>query len=176
MVHTMLHGTQLPKNLWGEALAHAIWLKNRTSTKALEQTMPLQALIGTKPDLSELHKWGRRVVVHNTTNSKLGRWVGLDTESKASFIYLPDKTMVSIKHNFKFDHNYVLVSPNPSLNDPAPTEPKSIMDTPSTRSSPASQPDAPVNETTVAEGRGALVKWPIPVHPEHLHWRRDSHR
>src|SRR5882724_7444000 len=57
-VCTMLHGTQLPKNLWGEALAHTVWLKNCTSTKALEQTTPLQALTGTKLDLSELHKWG----------------------------------------------------------------------------------------------------------------------
>jgi len=54
----MLHGgtTQEPV---GEALTHTIWLKNCTSTKALGQTMPLQALTGTKPDLSELHKWGR---------------------------------------------------------------------------------------------------------------------
>ena len=68
----MLHGVQLPKNLWGEALAHAIWLKNHTSTKALEQTMLLQALTRTNLDLSKLHEWGRRVIVHDTTNSKLG--------------------------------------------------------------------------------------------------------
>ena len=72
-VHAMLHGAQLLKSLWGEALAHATWLKNRTSTKALEQVMPLQALTGAKPDLSEAHEWGRQVIVHNAANSKLGR-------------------------------------------------------------------------------------------------------
>jgi len=72
-VHAMLHGVQLPKSLWREALAHATWLKNRNSTKALEQTMPLQGLTGMKPDLSKLHEWGRRVIVHDTTNSKLSR-------------------------------------------------------------------------------------------------------
>ena len=32
-VHAMLHSAQLPKNLWGEALAHNVWLKNHTSTQ-----------------------------------------------------------------------------------------------------------------------------------------------
>jgi hypothetical protein len=31
-VHTMLHQSGLPKMLWGEALNHAIWLKNHSST------------------------------------------------------------------------------------------------------------------------------------------------
>jgi len=69
----MLHSTQLPKYLWGEVLMHAMWLKNQTSTKALEAATPLQALIGTKPDLSELQEWGKRVSVHDSTNSKLSR-------------------------------------------------------------------------------------------------------
>jgi len=68
--------------------------------------------------------------------------------------------MVSIEHNVKFDDDYILVSPNPSLNNPAPTEPESGLDAPSTRSSPASQPDVPVSNTTIAEGRGARVKQP----------------
>jgi transposase InsO family protein len=31
-VHAMLHQSGLPKMLWGEALHHAIWLKNHSST------------------------------------------------------------------------------------------------------------------------------------------------
>src|SRR5882724_2093839 len=68
--------------------------------------------------------------------------------------------MVSIENNVKFDHNYVLVPPNPSLNDPVPAEPESGMDTPRTRSSPASQPNVPVSNTAITEGRGARFKWP----------------
>ena len=33
--HALLHASKLPKNLWGEAINHVIWLKNRTTTKAL---------------------------------------------------------------------------------------------------------------------------------------------
>ena len=34
-VRAMLHASGLPKFLWAEAVRHAVWLKNRTSTKAL---------------------------------------------------------------------------------------------------------------------------------------------
>ena len=34
-VRAILHASGLPKFLWGEALRHVIWLKNRTSTKAV---------------------------------------------------------------------------------------------------------------------------------------------
>ena len=33
-VRAMLHGSGLPKFLWGEAVKHAVYLKNRASTKA----------------------------------------------------------------------------------------------------------------------------------------------
>jgi len=58
------------------------------------------------------------------------RWVRLDAESKASCIYWPDKTMVSIKQNVKFNCDYILVLPNLSLSDPGPVKPESGMDTP----------------------------------------------
>jgi transposase InsO family protein len=42
-VRAMLHAANLPRNLWGEALKHAVWLKNRTSTKALGGQTPYEA-------------------------------------------------------------------------------------------------------------------------------------
>ena len=35
-VHTLLHASGLPKNLWAEAARHVVWLLNRTTTKAVE--------------------------------------------------------------------------------------------------------------------------------------------
>ena len=52
-VHAMLHSTQLPKHLWGEALMHLVWLKSCTSTKVLETTTLLEALTSVKPNLSD---------------------------------------------------------------------------------------------------------------------------
>jgi transposase InsO family protein len=34
-VPALLHTSGLPQNMWGEALRHSTWLKNRTSTRAL---------------------------------------------------------------------------------------------------------------------------------------------
>ena len=83
-VCAMLHQSGLPKFLWGEAMLHANWLKNRTSTCTLDNMTPYEALISHKPNLSNLHEWGTKVWVHNATNSKLegqsniGCWVGYD--------------------------------------------------------------------------------------------------
>ena len=95
-VHAMLHQSGLPKFLWGEAVLHTNWLKNHTSTCALNNMTPYKALTGHKPNLSNLHEWGTKVWVHDATNSKLegrsniGRWVGYDEESThAHQIYWP---------------------------------------------------------------------------------------
>ena len=77
------HSSGLPKFLWGEALCHATWLKNRTATRALDGRTPYQALFGRPPDLSALQPWGTTVWVHDANGMKLdarareGRWLGL---------------------------------------------------------------------------------------------------
>jgi hypothetical protein len=79
----------LPKSLWGEALRHATWLKNRTATRALDGKTPFEALYGRPPDLSALRTWGTPVLVHNASGSKLNVhareacWLGLDVDAKA---------------------------------------------------------------------------------------------
>jgi hypothetical protein len=67
----MLHAGQLPKYLWGEAVKHAVYLKNRTPTKALDGKTPYKAYFGTKPNLAGLHEFGCKVWVHNTGGLKL---------------------------------------------------------------------------------------------------------
>ena len=57
----MLHQSELPKNLWAEAIHFAIWLKNRTSTRALGNTTPYERLYGQKPNLANVPEWGQQV-------------------------------------------------------------------------------------------------------------------
>lgn len=61
----MLRNSTLPKTLWIEALYHAIWLKNRSPTRALKKQgiTPWEALHKTKPDLSREKIWGSRAYV-----------------------------------------------------------------------------------------------------------------
>lgn len=121
-VRAMLHHSGLPKFLWGEALMHGVWLKNRTLTRALDHNMtPYEALTGKKPDLSNLHEWGTKVWVHDPNNSKLdarskvGCWVGFDNESTHGHrIYWPDRRTVSVERDVKFDDSYVMI---PSADD-----------------------------------------------------------
>jgi transposase InsO family protein len=53
-VWAVLHHSSLPKFLWGEAVLHAVWLKNQTSTCALKSLTPFEALTGKKLNLLNL--------------------------------------------------------------------------------------------------------------------------
>ena len=44
-VRAMLHASGLPKFLWGEAINHAVYLKNCTGTKALDGKTPYKAFL-----------------------------------------------------------------------------------------------------------------------------------
>jgi hypothetical protein len=60
-IRAMLHVSGQPKFLWGEVARHAMWLKNHTSTKAFDGTMPFEALTGDQLDLRGLQEWGYQV-------------------------------------------------------------------------------------------------------------------
>jgi len=86
-VHAMLYNSDLLHFLWGEAVNHATWLKNHTSTKALEGKMPFEAVHGKLPNLAGLPIWGARVWAHDKDALKIdscarfGRWVGYKSQS-----------------------------------------------------------------------------------------------
>jgi hypothetical protein len=107
-VRALLHDSGLPLFLWGEALHHVVYLKNRTWTKSSPGGTPYEILTGKKPDLSDLHPWGTRVFVHDTSGSKLegrakeGRWVGFDEESRGHRIYWPTRRSVTVERSITF--------------------------------------------------------------------------
>jgi hypothetical protein len=115
-VCAMLHQSGLPKFIWGDTIQHPVWLKNRTSTRALDNMTPYEALTGNKPNLSHLHEWGSKVWVHDSTNgklegrSKVGRWVGFNNDSThAHRIYWLVCHTVSIECNIKFDEHDIFI-------------------------------------------------------------------
>ena len=129
-VRAMLHTSGLPRNLWGEAVMHAVYLKNRTSTRALENETPYEMLTGKKPNLANLHEFGTKVWVHDDSGSKLdgrsriGRWVGFDEISNGHRVYWPDKLTVSVERSVKFDDNWVTVPRTVTLEgEPAGNKP-----------------------------------------------------
>jgi hypothetical protein len=107
-IRVFTHSSGLPKFLWGEALRHATWLKNRMATCALDGLTPYQAVFGCAPDVSRLRRWGAMVWVHVGNGDKFaarvhkGRWLGFDTESRAHRIYFPSSHSVATEHNVYF--------------------------------------------------------------------------
>src|SRR5713226_6887211 len=133
-VHAILHHSQLPKFLWGEATHFIVWLKNHTTTRALGKITPFEQLYGSKPDLGGVPEWGQRVWVHRAPGSKLdgraaeARWVGFDTNSThAHRVYWQGKNSVSVERNIKFSPATVTI---PSLppNTPNYTPPAGMAE------------------------------------------------
>ena len=95
--------------LWGEAISHVVWVKNRSATRALDGKTPYEMLCGEKPNIANVPEWGTRCWVHNDSGSKLdarareGHWVGYDPESTSAHrIYLPDRRIVAVERNVTF--------------------------------------------------------------------------
>ncbi len=107
-IQAFMHTSGLPKFLWGEALRHATWLKNRTATWALDGLTPHQALLGRAPNLSGLQRWGTTMWVHDANGTKLdahmckGHWLGFDTESHAHCVYFSATHNVTTECNVYF--------------------------------------------------------------------------
>ena len=100
---------QLPADLWGEALLHAVWLMNRTWTRALAVGRSPYEMVNDRPAiLDRLPIWGQVIWVHDTSGGKLdprareGRWVGFDTDSNAHRIYWPEKRSITVERSVTF--------------------------------------------------------------------------
>ena len=151
----VLHHSDLPKNLWAEALRNSVWLKNRTSTKALPNNItPYEKLYGIKPDLSGVPEWGQHIWVHSGTGSKLdargleARWIGFDADSThAHRVYWPNKRSISVERDVRFSiPGYILYPesshPYPQTQPPPPPPPG-----PPPAAPPAAPPAQPVQAT-----------------------------
>ena len=57
-VRALLSASGLPASLWGEALKHMVWIRNRSPTKALNGMTLYEALYGEKPTLKGVQEWG----------------------------------------------------------------------------------------------------------------------
>ena len=146
-IRALLHASGLPKNLWGEAARHVVWLLNRTSTKAVAGMTPFEAAFGKKPNLKGVREWGEKVWVRVEKGNKLGgrvregRWLGMDEESKGARVYWPDSKTVTVERNTYFDNSSVgrIEEEEAIINT---TNDLPVVNTPTNHASTA--PDAPV--------------------------------
>lgn len=189
-VRALLYTAHLPRNMWGEVLRHATWLKNRTSTRALGGMTPWQALYGSPPNLTGIKHFGKVVWVHDADGSKLdacareGHWLGFDVESHGHRIYWPATKTVNVEWNVYFavaarlegEHLDVPTSKT-SENEPLPPpNPSTLL--PALPPLPASGPPSPLSSLSsssshaVSEQLEALPEpepLPEPVHTHSTH-------
>ena len=93
----MLHASGLPMDFWPQAVKAAVYLRNRSPTRALTNATPYEAWRGDKPDLAHLRTFGCRAFMHldKTKRSKLEArsipviFVGYAPEAKAWLVYEP---------------------------------------------------------------------------------------
>jgi transposase InsO family protein len=106
---SILKDAGLSEAFWVEAMKTALYLLNRSPTGVL-QTTPYEALVGAKPDLSDLHVFGCDAYVYDEErlSKKLSdrSWKGifLGYEGKHQYrIYNPQDNQVYIRRDVRFN-------------------------------------------------------------------------
>ena len=161
-VWAILHHSGLPKNLWGEAIQFAVWLKNCTSTRALSNVTPYEHLHGEKPDLGGVPEWGQHVWVHHRSGSKLnaraieGRWVSFDIDSTHTHhIYWPSKHTISVEGDVKF------VQPTIAVHIPFSLQPEGEQQLPASQQGEVSP--STISDTTCVDISSQPSRLPVPT-------------
>ena len=123
----MLFAHDLPESLWPEAAAYAVYLKNRSPTRALPDMTPFEAFWGRKPNVAHLREFGVDcwVLRQDSQLHKLARksrpckFMGFSEESRAFRYYNPETRRVLTSRNVIFDKSAAALEGEPSV--PLPT-------------------------------------------------------
>jgi hypothetical protein len=113
MVRSMMLGAQLDQEFWVEAVATAVYLKNRSPHKVLREKTPYEMLNGRKPDLKHLKVFGcdAFILLPETQRSKLdaksvkGIFVGYGEADgvKGYKVYDPELSKVVVSRDVIFN-------------------------------------------------------------------------
>ena len=111
MTRSMLAGSNLPQKLWAETLTTAVYLRNRSCTKAVEGMTPFEVLYGKKPDVGHLRVFGCVCYAHIAKDERkkldvVARrclLIGYGTEVKGYRLYDPDREKVFFSRDVSFN-------------------------------------------------------------------------
>ena len=93
-VRSMLADVKLPHKFWAEALTTAVYLRNRSPTKAVERMTPFELWKGERPKVDHLRIFGCTSYAHVAKNErqKLDSYatkcvlLGYGSETKGEFL------------------------------------------------------------------------------------------
>ncbi len=158
----LLFDAGLPKFLWGEAILHAAWLRNRTTSKNTPGSTPHERGTGQKPNLSNLPCFGVTCWMHQENVGKLdpkskpARWVGYELQSKGHKVYWPDRHTVLVERNIRFEPDTVV------------TETVGVQGENSPPSGPATPPSPPPGPAATNPPAPNPAQPPAPAAPTNL--------
>ena len=97
-VRWMIHKAGLPLNFWAEAVATAVYLRNRSPTACIKEATPYECWHKEKPDISHLRVFGCNAFVHipDQKRRKLDQksirciFVGYPSNCKGYKLYNPE--------------------------------------------------------------------------------------
>lgn len=110
MVRSMLLGSKLSQNFWGEALSTAVYLRNRSPTKVLAKMTPYEAWFKEKPQVGHLRVFGCEAYAHipkderRKLDPKAGKCImlGYGAETKGYRLYCPSDNKVIFSRDVVF--------------------------------------------------------------------------
>lgn len=113
MVRAMLADSGLPKLFWAEALATAVYLRNRCPTKSVEGKTPFEALCCHKPKVGHLRVFGCTAYSHipKDERKKLDNkarkciFLGYSTNRKGYRLYDPERQRIVYSRDVKFNES-----------------------------------------------------------------------
>ena len=108
---SMLGYSKLPHKFWAEALSTAVYLRNRSPTKAVEEMTPFEAWVGEKPNVGHLRTFGCVAYAHvaKDERKKLDSkargciFLGYGTETKGYRLYDPKREKVFLSRDVVFN-------------------------------------------------------------------------
>ena len=109
----MLHDKNLPKELWAEAVYTAVYLVNRSLTKAVWNQTPIEAWSGRKPSVKHLKVFGsvcyaqipkeKRYKLDEVSEKCI--FVGYSSQSKGYRLYSLKTNKIIISRDVLFDES-----------------------------------------------------------------------
>ena len=126
MTRAMLAGSNLPQNLWAETLSTAVYIRNRSPTKAVKRMTPYEALHGRKPDVGHFRVFGCVSYAHIAKDERKKLdvtarrcvLVGYGTEVKGYRLYDPARDKVFYSRDVKFNEDEVGIEKETSVGEP----------------------------------------------------------
>ncbi len=150
-IRSMLSDAKLPPKFWAEALSTALYLRNRSPTKALFKMTPFEAWTGNRPDVEKLRVFGCSAHAHISKDerrkldpkSRKCLLLGYGTATKGYRLYDPQLKKVFYSRDVVFNEkeygysNSSITHPKTvhieSLEEPEPsdtegqTEPRTVV-------------------------------------------------